>query len=522
MGQKNGCIMEDNTMRQIIRSSALLALLALLCGCSGLRLYSETRDKQGAALKKSYGEAKVESVIAAQRDNNAALLQEQLAAQEQVSKASRDQKIRAMITSTSGTVDDLLVTPLANEVKTLAGSEDALAQWQLNQRYDADYASRREDEAREFQRFGFELPSCADLQGGKASAALAGWIATRQGTTGGFVSGTLQRAKSTCDDYKKGQAPLPDPTKARVLLGGRLATVATSVASDEEELERIRTKSLAARNAYRAALGEYDAAVADAGKGDPEARKNVQQLATKLKDNLKLVMDADDAFGIQFLAQEKRDSLTAFLAAVAGTKSGEDPPAGSSRAAMALILVPDAIDNARQSLADAKKPLLVPLLMRKNHEQLNLEAANRDIAAQELIVVLARARLDAMTDQAIAAKDALDTLKPIGSVAKNAKFGEVGKLQSVEERQRIFQALALHFDAEGRLAAEVKKYDYKRSAALQERQLSLAEVNVLQWNSLIGTSVDQLADFGTTGIKAEHILALINSLTLLWIGMGVN
>ena len=44
----------------------------------------------------------------------------------------------------------------------------------------------------------------------------------------------------------------------------------------------------------------------------------------------------------------------------------------------------------------------------------------------------------------------------------------------------------------------------------------------LQWNSLIGTTVDQLADFGTTGIKAEHLVGLLNSLTLLWIGSGVN
>lgn len=507
-----------------IRSTSLLALVALLCGCSGLRLYSETRDKQGVALKTSYGDAKVETVIAVQRENNAALLQEQLKAQEQSSKSSRNEKIRALVTSTTGTIDSLLVTPLTNEVITLAGSEDALAQWQLNQRYDADYASSREDEAREFQRFGFELPFCADLQSGKASATLAGWISSRQGTTGGFLSETLQHAKFTCNNYKKGEAPLSEAMKAKgkIPLGGRLETAVAGVAGDEEELEKQRTNSLAARNAYRAALGEYDAATADANKGDPEARKKVEDLATKLKESFKLVSGASDAFGTQFLAQEKRDSLTAFLAAVAGTKSGENPPAGSSRAAMALILVPEIFDSARQSLAEAKKPLLVPLLMRKNYEQLNLEAANRDIAAQETIVALARARLTAMTEQAIAVKDALDTLKPIGSTTKNAKFSEVGKVQSVEERQRIFQALAIHFDAEGRLAAELKKYDYKRSAALQEQQLSLAEVNVLQWNSLIGTSIDQLADFGTTGIKAEHILAVINSLTLLWIGSGVN
>ncbi len=189
---------------------------------------------------------------------------------------------------------------------------------------------------------------------------------------------------------------------------------------------------------------------------------------------------------------------------------------------MALILLPDLFDSARQSLADAKKPLLVPLLIRKNHEQLNLEAANRDIAAQETFVELGRAKLSALAEQASQLKRALDAIGPSSAEAKSARVADVGKLKSVEDRRRIFQALGLYLDAHGRLAAEVKKFDYKRDAAVHERSLSLAEVNVLQWNSLVGTTVDQLADFGTTGIKAEHIVGLLNSLTLLWIGSGVN
>lgn len=511
------------SIRQILRCTLLFGLITFLTGCSGLRMYSETRDKQGATVKKTWGETKVEAVIAVQRENTAALLQEQLKAQEQVSKASRDQKIRSMLTASDGNVESLLVKPVASGVKTLAGSSEALEQWLINRRYDNDYANSRKDEAREFERFGFELPSCDDLKNGKANDTFAEWIASHKVTSGGFISGTLKHAKATCEDYKKGEAPLPIPNAVRVAVGGRLATAAASVASDEQALEDSRIKSLSARNAYRATLGEYDAAIAKTGnQDDPNARKKVQELAAKLKKNLKVVIDSGDQFGVKFLAQERRDSLNAFLAAVADTKSEEAPPAGSSRAAMALILVPDAFDNARQSLADANKPLLVPLVMRKNYEQLNLEAANREIAAQETLVALSRARLSAMTEQAIALQSALDTLKPISSDARNVKVAHVGTLKEVEDRRRIFQALALYFDAEGRLTAEVKKFDYKRSAVLQERQLSLAEVNVMQWNSLIGTSVDQLADYGTTGIKAEQVLALINSLTLLWIGSGVN
>ena len=49
-----------------------------------------------------------------------------------------------------------------------------------------------------------------------------------------------------------------------------------------------------------------------------------------------------------------------------------------------------------------------------------------------------------------------------------------------------------------------------------------AEANVAQWNTLITSSIDEMAEFGAAGIKKEDVLALLNSLTLLWIGLGVN
>ena len=506
-------------IRPMIGSAALLMSAVLLCGCSSLRLYSETRDKQGEAAKKAWAEVDAKAVIATQRENLGALLQEQLKAQERISTASRDQRIRSMVTSETGTTTSLLIGPANKEIATLAGSPEALKQWLADRQYDADHLASMEKFAREFERFGFELPSCDDLKNGKAGETLSGWIASHP-NTGGFISGALKAGGKECEDYKKGQAPLPAGAQ-RVPLGGRLKTEADRVATAEELLEKSRQKSLAARNAFKAALGEYDAAVARLHT-DADAREKVQEAAKKLQASLKLLVDASDVFAVQFLSQERRDSLNAFLAAVADTPAGQEAPAGSSRAAMALILLPDLFDNARQSLADARKPSLVPLLMRKNHEQLNLEAANRDIAAQETLVELARAKLSALTEQARQLQRTLDAIGPTSPEATSARLAVVGKMKSVEDRRRIFQALGLYMDAQGRLTAEVKKFDYKRSAALHERSLSLAEVNVLQWNSLIGTTVDQMADFGTTGIKAEQIVGLLNSLTLLWIGSGVN
>ena len=59
-------------------------------------------------------------------------------------------------------------------------------------------------------------------------------------------------------------------------------------------------------------------------------------------------------------------------------------------------------------------------------------------------------------------------------------------------------------------------------AAKYETALGYAEANAAQWNALISGGVDQLADYGASGVRAEQITALLNSLTLLWIGVGVN
>ena len=62
-------------IRPMIGSAALLMSAVLLCGCSSLRLYSETRDKQGEAAKKAWAEVDAKAVIATQRENLGALLQ---------------------------------------------------------------------------------------------------------------------------------------------------------------------------------------------------------------------------------------------------------------------------------------------------------------------------------------------------------------------------------------------------------------------------------------------------------------
>jgi outer membrane protein TolC len=80
----------------------------------------------------------------------------------------------------------------------------------------------------------------------------------------------------------------------------------------------------------------------------------------------------------------------------------------------------------------------------------------------------------------------------------------------------------LFLDAEGRLRAEAGKTRYRMTALERERTLSIAESNINQWKALIDPSVDLMVAYGTSGLKSSDIQAFLNSLTLLWIGVGVN
>ncbi|WP_143167495.1 hypothetical protein [Massilia sp. CF038] len=514
----------------------LVGVLLLLNACANqpLRLYSETRDQQGQAVKKAWAEAEVDKVIAVQRENNVRLLAEQLAAEDRIALASRDAQILALVfgDNDAGSADPAqacaactvaaLNTSIGEDVITAAGSEAALTDWRDNQAELAKFKAAMADREKELRRFGFEMPSCADLVSGEASAAFAPWIAARPGMDGAVIKHALDTAGQRCQAETARVAEF-DRKKTPFAAASRLGITRAMIAADAAAMEQLRAASLNARNAYRIAAADYADLAAQLGTNpSPDARAKVKQLAETVRARFDVILKLDDVFSAQFVAKEKRDAVGAFLGAVADTKAGAQPPADTGRAAMALILLPDLADHTRSWFADAKKPLLVPAVMRRNFEQLNLEAANRRIAAKQTRLALGQAKFDAQLAQAKAYLKARGSLSRLTPAALQAQTRKVDALPQLEDRRRIHEALGIYFDAKGRLDAEWRKADYKIMAADQEEQLSLAEVNVRQWQSLIGSSVDQMAQFGATGVKSEHVIGALNSVALLIIAAGVN
>lgn len=516
---------------------SVVVLLTLACSaCS--TLYSETRDRQGQAAKEAWAGVDVSGQIATARKNHAALLAKQLETESALARARRDQLARAI--ATGGTVEEKLAKPVRAALTTLAGTRAQADAW-LDALADQAFATRSllKFEA-EFKRFGVELPPCDRLASPKEQAALRDWLAAHP-VAAQAVEPAHSGARAACADPKLTAADrfsLPD---------GMLKSARDAQAAASAGLAALRARGLAERNAYRAAKAAYDAA-AKALDVDPNATSDrVQAAAGKLRDAAETLAALQDVFSVRFLAQEQQDSIDKLLTAIADPPAGAAPPADAGRAAVALVLLPRLIDATRSALADGQKPKLVPLLLAKDLAQIRADAAERDIAAQETLAELLQLKQHWLSERTRALRDAsinLDgTVKPDGTVGLAAldmpfmssvaydalspvpaKPGadDTAGTKRLNDKIRLWKAASFYLDAEGRLKAEAGKVDYQVNALRHEIAITYAESNIQQWNRLISTAVDQLVVYGAAGIRKEDIVALLNSLTLLWIGKGVN
>ncbi len=291
-------------------------------------------------------------------------------------------------------------------------------------------------------------------------------------------------------------------------------------AREEQTVAEERAEGL--QKTYRAAAARYEAAQEEA-KSSSQALTKVQAALGELDSAVRALAGASDALSVQFLSKERLAALDQFVTAVTEAKPDAPVPAGAGKATTAFILLPQLLDDAHQALADAKKPLALPLLMRRNVEQLRLEGATREVEARRAYVRLSRDIVDTLYDQAVqlwlADRDLGDSkILPLHGQPLIATFDSA----LPDARELLYTAAARYLDAVNRLSARRYRLEYMRIATVHELSLAYAEVNMKQWQALIGTTVDQVAAASASGIKAENITALINTLGVLWIGHGVN
>ena len=506
---------------------ATMGLLASLYGCGGLRIHNEVRDKQGVEAKEAWAKVDIAAVIAAERRNLAQLLETELATQDKLALAIRDHTLRAMVDGAS--VDEVLFKPVDAQLTKLVGSDglkkvDAALAAQSTQRVWAAQSAERQ-EVWDQLRLGRAAPRCVDLldegsEDGRARRSAINAAVTSMSSDTDAIKKRKVLGGATLEDLKElcKRKPTADPFAA---MAGALRQARLRHETDLELATAAQVSLRTLTVEYEAAAKAYTDALPT---GDASASAKTAAALKRLQNAIKALERAPDALSQQFLSKERLQSLSDFIDAVTQATADGKLPADANKATVAFALFPTLVDDAKKSLADARAPLALPLLMQRNHEQLRLEAVTREVAARDAMQRISEAIVNTTFDQATQlalAKRELDTVGGLSEV-KGKATAEAFKSAPPTARTSLYRGTALYLDALNRLEARRYKLEYQYIAAEHELQLAYAEVNAKQWSALIGVAVDQVAAASAGGIKPDRVVALLNTLGVFYIGHGVN
>ncbi|CAG9932716.1 hypothetical protein [Candidatus Nitrotoga arctica] len=548
------------------KAGILLLMATLLSGCAGARFYSEARDNQGKAAHAAWQKVDLTKMVSTDRDNLNQVLQAQLDTQDKLAAAIRNNKLRALIeqevgetnkkehtgllASIEASLNNLVKPDASNEKdasKIIAESREAIETYQSALTEKGVYD-------RIFSRNGLDVPSCDEVKDSKIPDAITEFEKTASTIQKTFITGALKEVRNECEDpiSKKFDAAFSG------FEGGAIATAVKQQKDDEKNLAEAKAKTENLRTKYKVALSAYNAAVTAAAtpgaqdtavtpaptraatSGDkvcPDGPKTGDDAVVKAGEAGKylcrivaLIDEADDAFSISFISKERLDALDKFVTTVTKTNLDGKLPDDASEAAKAFVLLPKLMVDAKESIAAAKKPLMLPLMIRRNMEQLKLDGANKEITILETRVQLSKAIVDTLYAQAVQVWRAYETLTSDGSKEGYPDMRSVLPMKMVEafskaskdQKEVLYNSASMYSDALNRLSAKRYKLEYQRIATFQEVSLSYAEVNLKQWSTLIGGSVDQVAESASLGIKPETIAALLNTIGIFYIGHGVS
>lgn len=519
---------------RVARTTLLLVIVAsVTAGCA---IYSETRDKQGQAAKDSWGKVDLAALLSVPRQNQQALLDERLKLEDELWLQRRGRLAQLLARLK---VSDFR-TRINADAKRLLGDQGSLDD--LNK---AQLALRTAKESYRLDTSGalaagLTVPSCDVVLTAKKGAGSdkARAQATLNEIAAAAPPGAADYVKRVNEDRNDNCSIL---AKSLGDFGGELGQAQAALKRDQDELRASRVQAEMVQAAYKKAVTEYEevakqfAASAANGDNTDGIRSKLDTALTKAGDALAVLKDAQDSFSIKLVSEARLDSLDRFLSTYTDVRDGKGSPENANRAAIALAVFPDLRAKAQKVLSDLEKPNLVPLTLQKGVEKAKLDGAQRDIDVINTRLALRQAHVDALAAQgnaywqvngalSNAAVQKFDStvmfkaLQPL--TAKETE--DRGDNGPVEGKKLLWMATALYLDAEGRLRAEGVKAEHRIVALSYEQAASLAESNLGQWKALIDPSVELMAAYGSSGLKSTDIASFLNTLTLLWIGVGVN
>lgn len=527
--------MDANLLRwaRFARLAGMLVAAAAVSGCANLYLHSDTRQRQAETTNKAWAEIEQESLFKTERENLTKLAQAEQQTQVRVAAAIREY-LAAVITAPGRDGEDaqarekravgsVVVKRALSEFAALVGPLDT---------YDkrvkaADELAPIENSiaglATRLQGVDSPILGCADLGDGPALPQKAQeWLDTLTGPARSGANDSLRTLREDCKRLNETKAAQSAAGVDASPVGAMKAAIDQRNA-DRRELALQQAVFQSAKARYVAALKAYAAAeaAAQSPSSDATVAAKVGKAAESLRTEIDLLRGLNNALAQEFIANETLDSIDGSLSAIAAGKAGDDAKKG----VVFAVQAPALIDRYQAALAQAKKPLVLPLLIRRNAEQLQRDAAAADVKLLQAKVDTSERIVGAVQAEATALRRAVRELEDAGQLkpaALSQPWAEALASTSDKSKQLLLSGTARYLDAASRLEGERFRLEYARIALDHQRGLAYAEVSVAQWANLIGAGVGQLDAFAKGGIDKAVLTDLAKIIGLFWIGHGVN
>lgn len=510
--------------RRLVVVSCVLAC-ALLAGCSGLRIYDDSRAKLSTGAKEAYEAVKVGDVTAVERKNQAFLLGEEIRAVRSNVQLEVDFTMLSMAASDTpmaATFDE--ATSRIRELIGESGSPSSIQDGPPKMK------AARESLRRGFKVFqgaGVAPPDCRKLPD---SLALADGISQQIKDR---LTTLYPRYRAACKEAD------PRTHFAAGEIGKAYARWDDARGKHDERLLQITD----AQGKLRAASAAYDKRARELA-----AEKVVgEQLTKELRDHADKLADAVKALQHLDSGEEADEVLGALAELLTAAAGGQTDTASASlqKATVVAKELPALAGELAQSQADGKLPVVSGLLLAMRHQTLLSQAAvQRAALAQERVDVL-KAQADALVAEAeawVALSDALcsHAVLAAGGQHPGAKCDKFAVAQSASGpwscsldsvpvancaltqpwKTRLAAPAAAPIKRE--MAKAEMHYLHAVAAAappleqrfreidVRHREALLAKQTALQaWDNLISTPLVQIDNFHQTGLKPQELADLI-------------
>lgn len=527
----NACRSVFTPKRSPLRPLGIVAWATLAMaasGCSNLYLHSPVRQQQAEAATKAWGEVDNAVLFTAERENLAKLAEAEQLAQVHVAAAIRENL--ATVIANPGAGDPNKETAPARQARSVRStvlSKSREAFEQLVGTKDAYEARIKIDDMRKPLQREIEIvlahlaeidsPPVGCSEPGEptvAPEAIQAWLSSLHKDARIGANDDLRNLEKQCEELRA--LPNPEPKS-----GAEEIRALQKLNNDKRDLLKLRSQFSLAKVGYDLALKAYAVAVAAAAPADVTLSASVAAKAADVMQAITVLRGLQNVLAQEFVANQTIDSIDSALSAIVAGKVADD----AKKEVVFAVQAPALIDRYRAAMAEAKKPLVWPLLIRRNAEQIQRDAAAADIKLMESkiavsvrIVEAVRAEADALRRAQIEL-EAADGLRP-GLL--DQPWAEALESGTGRPKQLLLSGTARYLDAVSRLEGERFRLQYTRIAFDHERGLAHAQASAAQWANLIGAGVGQMESFAKGGINDAVISDFAKVLGLFWVGHGVN